>query len=168
MISMKKLCGINKQDLMKWVDGELVGPKAPVIGEHLKECASCQNEAEAYRRLNVFLRTSQKNIEVSHGFETSFWAKVSERQRAPWLERLLNGLEALVPVPNLRQAVAFTVLAFFIGNMGGVVSSIGQETTVLGSPASMRHLSGLQEYKGIAPYSLAGAYLSVTKKEQTK
>src|SRR3989338_4045506 len=106
---MKKNCGLDKQDLMKWIDGELEGSEAAVVSGHLEGCSSCRHEAEVYTRLNGFLRAPQANMEVPRGFETAFWAKVSERQGSPWLVRLLNSLEALVPVPNLRQAVAFMV-----------------------------------------------------------
>ena len=136
-----------------------------VVVEHLERCASCRQEAEGYHRLNRYLRMPQEDTQVSRGFETVFWSKVSRRQSSPWLERLLTGLEALVPMPNLRQAVTFAVLAFFIGNVGGIASNFRQESLTPTPMASMRYFSGIQEFKGIAPYSMAGAYLSAAEKE---
>ncbi|GEM_PF-1233773 len=165
---MKKLCRLSKQDLMKWADGELDRDQATLISGHLEGCVPCQHEVEVYRQLNGFLRAKQKDLEVSRGFETAFWEKVSERQGVPWFERLLNGLEDLLPTPNFRQAVAFAVLAFFIGNVGGIASNFGQGAIVSTPPASTKHFTGLQEFRGIAPYSLAGAYLSNLGTEETE
>ena len=165
---MKKLCGLDKKELMKWIDGALDGNKAAIVFGHLKGCDSCRQEEEAIRRLNGLLRIPQENIEVSRGFETVFWSKVSERQSLPWFERLLNNLESLVPTPNLRQAVAFSILAFFIGNIGGFGWELGQGAFAATSPASIRHFSGLQEFKGISSSSLAATYLTAVQIEGSK
>lgn len=165
---MKKLCGLDKRELMKWIDGALDSGKAAVVSGHLEGCASCREEEEAIRRLNGLLRISQENIEVSRDFETVFWSKVSQRQSLPWLERLLNSLEALVPTPNFRQAVAFSILAFFIGNIGGFGWELGQGAFAAPLPASIRQFSGLQEFKGISSTSLAATYLTAVQTEGSK
>lgn len=156
---MKTECGKNLRDLSRWVDGELKGKEGRNFAAHVGTCAYCQKEAALFRSLNQVLVSSYDNIQVSRGFETIFWKKVSDRQRAPWFISLLSDLETLLLALNARRAVVFALLAFFIGNMGGVVSTVGLGAFASAPPASIRHFSGLQEFKGIPLNSLAATYL---------
>lgn len=162
---MKTECGKNLRDLSRWVDGELKGKEGRNLAAHVETCAYCAKETALFRSLNQMLQSSYEDIQVSRGFETVFWKKVSDRQRAPWFMSLLGDLETLLPALNARRAVAFALLAFFIGNMGGVVSTVGLGAFASVSPASIRHLSGLQEFKGIPSNSLAAAYLKTYETE---
>ncbi len=152
---MKTKCGKNLRDLSRWVDGELRSEAGKDLAGHVEACAFCREEAAVFRAINGALRSSRENIQVSPGFETVFWKKVSDRQGIPWITRLLKNLETLVPTPNLRQAVAFSILAFFIGNMGGIAWGFGQGAF-------------LQEFKGVSSYSLAAVYLKTIEKEVSK
>ncbi len=151
---MKSKCGKNLRDLSRWVDGEIKGRESESLAAHIETCDFCRQETAVFRALRGTLRSVRENVQVSQGFEAIFWERVSDRQRGLWFVSFLDNLAALVPMPNLRQAVAFSILAFFIGNMGGV--------------ASARYFSGAQDVKGIAPYSLAGAYLSGIKNEVSR
>ena len=156
-------CKTVKRNISRWVDGELEATQKADIEGHLQRCVSCHKEAEAFQALNPFLRQTGDPVESSRGFDTVFWAKVAERQKTPWFAKLLNDLEALVPAPNLRRAVAFATLAFFIGNLGGVVSTMRPGVQDGGSVASLKTLSALQEFKGVPSYSLAATYLKATE-----
>ncbi len=164
---MKTGCGNSLRDLSRWVDGELKDNEGRNLAAHIETCAYCRKEVAVFQLLNQALRSSSENLQVSRGFETVFWKKVSDRQRVPWFTRVLNDLEALVPVLNLKQAAAFTLLAFFIGNMGGVALGLGQGA-LAASPASLQHFSSVQEFKGIPPYSFAAAYLKTVEKEDPR
>ena len=165
---MKTKCGKSLRDLSRWVDGELKDKEGGNLAAHIETCPFCRKEVDTLRVINVAIRSAKENIQVSPGFEAVFWKKISDRQRIPWLAGFLNSLETLVPVPNLRQAVAFSILAFFIGNMGGVASTFGQGVFAATSPASIRHFSNLQEFKGVSSYSLAAVYLRTIEKEVSK
>ena len=162
---MKTKCGKSLRDLSRWVDGELKEEEGRNFSAHIETCAFCREEAAVFRAINGALRSPKEDVRVSPGFETVFWKKVSDRQRIPWLVRFLNNLEVLVPTPNLRQAIAFSILAFFIGNMGGVAGGLGQGASAAALPASIRHFSSLQEFKGVSSYSLAAVYLKTIEKE---
>ena len=160
---MKIKCGNSLEDLSRWVDGELKDEQGRSLGAHVESCAFCQKEAMVFRSLNQTLRSSKEELRVSPGFETSFWMRVSDRQGIPWVTKLLENLETLLPMPNLRQAVAFSILAFFIGNIGGIVSGLERGMFVPAPSTVDRHFLGVQEFKGVASYSLAGAYLSTVE-----
>ena len=162
---MKTKCGKNLRDLSRWVDGELKEEEGRNFSAHIETCAFCREEAAVFRAINGVLRSAKVNIQASPGFETVFWEKIFDRQRSPWLVRFLNNLEVLIPAPNLRRAVAFSILAFFIGNMGGVVGGLGQGASTAVFPASIRHFSSMQEFKGVSSYSLAAVYLKTIEKE---
>ena len=165
---MKTKCGKSLRDLSRWVDGAFKGKEGMDLADHIKTCAFCQKEAAIFQSLNRTLQSSRENIQVAPSFETVFWEKVSDRQRIPWLARFLNGLEVLVPTSNLRQAVAFSILAFFIGNMSGVGWELGQGALATASLASTRYFSSLQEFKGVPSYSLGAVYLKTIEKEDAK
>ncbi len=73
-------------------------------------------------KLDSLLKASVDRIEVPAGFERDFWEKVRQRQRVPRLVRLLDNIAFWVPVPNLPQAVAATLVAFMVGTAGGALS----------------------------------------------
>ena len=60
-------------------------------------------------------------------------------------------------------AAAFAILAFFIGNAGGAVSAMNVGRSQGASMISIRQFAALQEFKGIASYSLAATYLKATE-----
>ena len=158
-------CQKAKRNISRWLDGELENEEGRNLAAHIETCVFCREEAAVFRAVNGVLRSAKENIQASPGFETVFWKRVSDRQGIPWVTRLLNNLEALVPVPNLRQAVAFSILAFFIGNIGGAAAKVGQGAFAAGPPSSIRHFSSLQEFKGISPYSFTAMYLKTIEKE---
>ena len=161
-------CKTFKRNISCWVDGELKATQKVDFEEHLRGCASCQKEVETFQVLNSVLRQTVNSIEPSWQFDTVFWDKVADRQKTPWLVKLLNDLEDLIPTPNLKQAVAFATLAFFVGNFGGVVSTMRGGVSGDVSPASIRQLSALQEFNGIPAYSLAATYLKTIKSQDSK
>ena len=153
-------CKTIKRNISRWIDGELEATQKADIEEHLQRCVSCQKEASAFQALGPFLRQTVAPIEPSRGFDTVFWAKVNDRQRTPWLVKLLDDLEGLIPAPNLRQAAVFATIAFFIGNIGGAVSAMNAGLSEDDSMTSIGQLSKLQEFKGVPSYSLAATYIT--------
>ena len=110
-------------------------------------------------KLDKLLKESFSPIEPSKDFERVFWQKILERQKEPWFVRVLKDLESLVPFPTPSQAVAFLLVAFFIGGTGGVVSAMNVPTSLKAKRTSVQYLSGFHEFKGIPSSSVAGAYL---------
>ena len=110
-------------------------------------------------RLDKLLKESFSTIEPSKGFEGVFWQKVLGRQKEPWFVRVLKDVESFIPFPTPAQAVAFVLVAFMIGGMGGVVSAINVPTDLEAKRTSVQYLSGFHEVKGIPSSSVAAAYL---------
>lgn len=158
-------CKSVKRSIGRWVDGELDGVLKASLEEHLRGCFSCQKEAKAFQGVSQILRQTVDSVEPSRNFDVVFWNKVSERQRTPWFTRLLKDLEVLMPVPNLRQAVVFALLAFFIGNLGGITAQMNKGAAFDVSAASVHSLSGFKEFKGIPSNSIASTYLRIIEKE---
>ena len=161
-------CKAAKRSISGWVDGEVNSTKKLELESHLRSCLSCQKEVQACQTLNSLLWQAVSSIEPSNQFDTTFWNKVADRQRAPWFVQILNDLESLIPTPNLKQAVAFATLAFFIGNLGGAVSAMNAEVPGVDPATSIKQYSALQGYKGIPSYSLAATYLRGTELEVSK
>ena len=110
-------------------------------------------------KLDKLLKESFSTIEPSRDFERVFWQKIFERQKEPWLVRVLKDLEAFIPFPAPSQAVAFVLVAFLIGGTGGVVSAMNVPTSLEAKRTSVQYLSGFHEFKGIPSSSVAATYL---------
>ena len=110
-------------------------------------------------KLDKLLKESFSTIEPSKDFERVFWRKILDRQRDPWLVRVLKDLESLVPFPTPVQAVAFMLTAFLIGGTGGAVSAMNAPVSSEAKRTSVQYLSGFHEIKGIPSSSVAAAYL---------
>jgi hypothetical protein len=113
----------------------------------------------------ILLRAGVSELAPSEGFEARFWKKVIERQKAPWTIRFFRDLESWIPAPNLSGAVASLVIAFLVGGVGGSTYTIrnaadGSEA----QRASIRYLSGFQEFQGVPASSIAGTYLKTAEK----
>lgn len=157
-------CKTARRNISCWVDGELKATKKSDFEGHLRNCLSCQKEAEAFQALNSILTQATDFIEPSRHFDAAFWDKVTARQKTPWFVRLLNDLEVLIPALNLKQAAVFATLAFFIGNLGGVASTMRAGLSGGASVTAIGQFSALQEFKGIPSYSLAATYLKTVEK----
>ena len=157
-------CKHARRNISSWLDGELKDSQKAGLEAHLRGCVSCCGESNKLKTLCQVLREDTPLIEPSKNFNTVFWSKVSGRQNIPWFTRLLGDLEVFIPAPNLRQAVTFALLAFFIGNIGGLASMLPRQVFTGSSTASLRHFSNLQEFKGLPSYSLAASYLKITEK----
>lgn len=158
-------CGSVKKYLSSWVDGELKTSENRGFEEHLASCASCQREEESLKAFSGLLRMSAERIEPSFDFESRFWKKAFEREKEPWLVRILKDFESLIPVPSLGQVFAVLTLALFIGGASGVVSATNTLTPdrIQGSKESVQYLSGFREFGGIPSPSVAGAYLKTVQ-----
>ena len=115
-------------------------------------------------KLDRLLKESFSTIEPSKDFERVFWRKILERQEEPWFVRVLKDLESLVPFPTPSQAVAFLLVAFLIGGMGGATFNLSTEAFPGGGRTSSLYLSGFHEVKGIPASSLAATYLKSMEK----
>lgn len=161
-------CRESKKYIYQMLDGEIPDSVKARLTPHLEGCSACQGELESIKTFQGILRSHLFTIEPSKDFERVFWQKALERQKEPWFARLSKDFESLIPAFNTKQAVGFALLAFFIGNIGGITSTIGQGALTAAPPASIRYLSSLQEFKGISPYSLTASYLKATEKEDSE
>lgn len=154
-----------RKNIYKWVDGELKGASRNELENHLKLCVNCRKEFELIKKLNVIIRTSVSSIEPSPNFEGRFWQKVLEREKAPWLAKVLRGVESHIPVPNFAQALAVLLVALIIGGAGGVVSAMNtvMPERLEGAQTSVQYLSGFQEFKGIPSSSVTVSYLKAVE-----
>lgn len=163
---MNMNCGSVKKYLSSWVDGEseISDPKA--FEEHLAGCSSCQREEESFKAFSGLLRMSAERIEPSFDFDSRFWKKAFEREKEPWLVRILKSLETLVPAPNFGQVFAALTLALLIGGASGVVSATNTLTPdrIQGSKESIQYLSGFREFGGVPSPSVAGVYLKTVSR----
>lgn len=113
----------------------------------------------------TLLRAGVSELTPSTGFEARFWKKVIERQKTPWAVRFFREVESWIPTPSLSGAVASLVIAFLVGGAGGSVYTVRNAAD--GSDAqraSIRYLSGFQEFQGIPASSIAGTYLKTAEK----
>ena len=115
-------------------------------------------------KLDRLLRGSFSTIEPSKDFERVFWQKILERQKEPWFVRVLKDLESLIPSPTPSQAVAFLLVAFLVGGMGGAAFNLSTEAFPGGGKTASPYLSGFHEVKGIPASSLAATYLKSMEK----
>ena len=117
-------CKQIRENIYKFVDEEI---RDGGFARHLIGCPACQKKVESVREFNALLKTAKLEIDPSKNFENTFWAKVLERQQNSWLERLLGDLEAVTQFVHLKQATAFILLAFLIGNIGGATTVMIQK-----------------------------------------
>lgn len=150
-----------QKNINKWVDGELEGSLQREIESHVKSCMSCQKEVELLEKLNGLIRINAPSIEPSLNFEGQFWQKVLGREKESWLAKVLRGLDSLIPTPSFAQVFAIFLMALFIGGTGGFVATANtiSPEQMQAKKASVKYLSGFQEFAGIPSTSVAASYL---------
>lgn len=160
-------CQSVKKKISLWLDGELKREDKLHVEEHLKGCLLCQKEMDSLRTFQGLIRTASPTVALSPGFDGAFWSKVIEREKEPWFVRFLKDFEFLIPTPNMRQAFAVLLVAFFIGSTGGFFSVV---RTIASMPAevqaqkiSVQYLTGFGEFKGLPSTSVAGTYLKAVE-----
>lgn len=160
----------NKQEIYKWLDGELKGTQKEIFETHSHTCLSCQEEIESITSFHQLLKTVPIHIEPSETFEADFWKKVYARQEESWFTKLLRDIESHIPIPNFAQAFAILLIALLIGGAGGAVSAMNAVTPQkLGSQqTSIKYLSGFQEFKGIPSSSVSASYLKTVDKRSAR
>ena len=151
----------HQKNIYRWADGELKDAGRPEFEKHLSACLICQKEVQALQKLNLFIRTNVVSIEPSPNFDGIFWQKVLQREKESWLSRALHRLDSLIPTPNFAQAFAILFMALFIGGTGGFVATANTFTPeqMQVRKASVKYLSGFQEFAGIPSTSVAASYL---------
>lgn len=155
-------CDKVRRHISSWLDQELKGSLLAEIEQHLGQCLLCQEEAKVMRNFQeLLIKASPASEEASPNFETNFWKKISEREKTPVWEMIMESLASLVPTPTLAQAAAVILIAVFIGGASGVVSAMNVAPQI-------KSLSGFQEYKGVPQNTLAGTYLNMTETEDGK
>ena len=154
-------CRVIKKSLYWLADGELGKPEEKAVREHLVACHICRQELKSIQEFQGILKAGKGTIEPSAGFEAGFWNKLTERQREPWLTRLLKELESLLPHPSMPQMAMVVLMAFLIGSTGGVVSAMNAPSSLDAERSSIQYLSGFHAFKGVASSSVAAGYLKI-------
>lgn len=160
----------NKQEIYKWLDGELKGTQKEIFETHSRVCFSCRKEIESVTTFHQLFKTAPIHIQPSETFEANFWKKIYARQEEPWFTKLLRNIESHIPVPNFAQTFAVLLIALLIGGTGGAVSVMNAVTPQkLGSQqTSIKYLSGFHEFKGIPSSSVAASYLKTVDERNSR
>lgn len=158
----------NKQEIYKWLDGELKGIQKEMFETHSRTCLSCQKEIESAKTFHQLFKTASIHVEPSETFEADFWKKVYARQEKSWFTKLLRDIESHIPIPNFAQAFTVLLIALLIGGTGGAVSAMNTITPkkIETQQTSIKYLSGFQEFKGIPSSSVAASYLKLKTLEE--
>lgn len=151
----------HQKNIYQWVDGELRDVGRLAFEKHLSACLICQKEVQVLQKLNLLIRTNVVAIDPSPNFEGIFWQKVLQREKESWLSKVFRRLDSFVPTPNFAQAFAILFMALFIGGTGGFVATANTLTPeqMQAKKASVKYLSGFQEFAGIPSTSVAASYL---------
>jgi len=151
----------RQKNIYRWADGELKDAERLEFEKHLSACLICQKEVQALQSLNLLIRTNTVSVEPSLNFDGIFWQKVLQREKESWLSRALHRLDALIPTPSFAQAFAILFMALFVGGTGGFVATANTITPeqMQAKKASVKYLSGFQEFAGVPATSVAASYL---------
>jgi mycothiol system anti-sigma-R factor len=68
-------CEYTPEQLYWYLDGELAPEEAQAVERHLQECASCQQEVAAHRRLQAMLRAALEEEEMP----VQLWPAIQQR-----------------------------------------------------------------------------------------
>ncbi len=160
----------HKQDIYKWLDGELKDTQKEIFEVHFSTCFSCQKEIELVKTFHQLLKTAPIQIEPSETFEADFWRKAYARQEESRFTKLLRDIESHIPVPNFAQAFTVLLIALLIGGSGGVVSAMNtiMPERLQGERTSVQYLSGFHEFKGVPSSSVAASYLKTVDKRNSR
>ncbi len=151
-----------KKFISKWNDKVLGDTERSIFELHLKSCLVCQEEVQAYLKLENLLLSSFPKIEPSPNFDAIFWKKVLERRKESWLQQLIYIIENGITNLNFSHTFAILVLALLIGGTGGTLATFN--SSVQSKDASVLTLSGFEEIKGVPMTSIAGTFLSLEEK----
>jgi len=154
-------CRDSKKNIYQMLDGEAPDTVKTELALHLEGCPTCQGELKSIKALHGILKSDLARIEPSKNFERIFWQKVLEKQKEPWLIRILKELNSLVPYPSMPQMATVVLMAFLIGGTGGVVSAMNSTGPFEAERTSIQYLSGFPEFKGVPSASVAASYLKV-------
>ncbi len=155
-----KCRGVQRR-IHQWLDQEISQAHKTDLEAHIRVCAACQRHAESSRQLQALLRAKQELLQPSDGFEETFWKKVSETRKEPWIYQVLQNLEGTLTFPSFSQVFAGVLIGLVLGGSGGVLATFfaqaSQGRDV--NRASLQNLSGFHEVSGLPAPSLAVAYL---------
>ena len=152
-------CGAFERQIDRWLDRKLgVGEKVD-FQTHRDQCGPCRTALESAQKLEALIKIAPGQIAPPRNFEALFWARLSERQKEPWILRIRRECLSLLPVPSRTEALAFALVAFIIGAGGGAISASGVAGQFEAERNSIQYLSGFREFKGMPVSSVSANYL---------
>ncbi len=148
---------LEKEQIAKWVDGEL--EKSPAVQEHLETCSACQAQLTSEQEIRNLLKATAFSIEPSERFESGFWQKVNASIKEPWYRKVLAEIDALIPRRAFSPVWAVLLVAMLVGGSGGFLTQLYSFDNQGAGNLSLRRVAGYADYKGLPVSSLAAAYL---------